>query len=60
MKPLRLSKKQILQAYLWINKSDLDKKKSKDINVEIWQEYVENKKDTRDMPIVNVKELIKK
>lgn len=60
MRPLRLSKKQILQAYLWINENDLSKDNSKDINVEIWQDYVETEKDGQEMPIINSKELIKK
>ena len=59
MEPLMLSKKDILRAYIWLNDKELDKKNNKDSYVEIWQDYVERKKDTQDMPIINVKELIK-
>ena len=58
--PLMFSKKKLLNVYLWLNQKELENDNSKDDNIKIWQDYVESKKDTQDMPIINVKELIKK
>lgn len=58
--PLMFSKKKLLNVYLWLNEKEFNKDNSKDNNIKLWQDYVESKKDTQDIPIINVKELTKK
>ena len=62
MKPEKLNKDQILQKYIEINQKENDKEKENldSFVIDAWEDYVESQKDKIDIPIINVKELIKK
>ena len=64
-KPLMLNKNEILNKYIEINQKENEKEitekdKLDSFVIDAWEDYVESQKDKVDVPIINVKELIKK
>ena len=65
IKPLKLNNDEILNKYIEINQKEneneiTEKDKLDSFIIDAWQDYVEGQKDKINIPIINVKELIKK